>query len=264
MTDAAPGRSSAPRKRRTRPFVVIASVLVVLIVGFFVADAAAKAYAGSQIKAKLVAAMGLPASTEVTVDFGSGPILFQALSGSLSFVDIRVPKLAFGALVGAADIRATGVPLDTSQPLETLTVSYAVTATNLEALAGNLSNLKVDSIAMRSPEVVATASLPLFGIAVPVGLGLTPSVSAGKLDFTPTTIDVAGQTFTSQQLQASPVFGSLATTLLQQQSLCIAQYLPKALTARSAHVVGSTLVLTFTGNGAVLGGSAFTTKGSCS
>ena len=247
-----------------RPFLAIASVLLVLIVGFFVADAAAKAYAGAQIKAKLVAAMGLPASTEVTVDFGSGPILFQALAGSLSSVDVRVPKLAFGALVGAADIRATGVPLDTSQPLETLTVSYAVTATKLQALAGNLTSLKLDSIAMRSPEIVATASLPLFGIAVPVGLGLTPSVSAGKLDFTPTTIEVAGQTFTAQQLRASPVFGSLATTLLQQQSLCVAQYLPKALTARSVNVVGSTLVLTFTGNGAVLGGSDVTTKGSCS
>jgi hypothetical protein len=66
------------------PFVVIAIVLVVLIVGAFIADAAAKAFARDQIRAQLVSALGLPASADVAVDVGPGSILLQAFSGSLA------------------------------------------------------------------------------------------------------------------------------------------------------------------------------------
>ena len=60
------------------------------------------------------------------------------------------------------------------------------------------------------------------------------------------------------------MFGSIARTLLQQQSFCVAQYLPKALVLTSAKVVGTSMVLDFSGDGAAIGGSAFSTKGSCS
>jgi hypothetical protein len=81
--------------------------------------------------------------------------------------------------------------------------------------------------------------------------------------FTPTTILVSGQKFTSKQLIATPGLGALARSLLKQQSFCVAQYLPKALTVTSVKVASHQLVLGISGDGAALGGSAFTTKGSC-
>jgi len=51
--------------------------------------------------------------------------------------------------------------------------------------------------------------------------------------------------------------------LLKQQSYCVAQYLPKALTVTSVKVADHQLVMTISGDGAALGGSGFTTKGSC-
>lgn len=251
------------RKRRFWPLVVVAVVLVVLIVGVVVADAAAKAYAQDQIKQKVVAALGIDPKTDVQVTLGGGSVLLQALSGKLSSVDVSIPKLAFGDLVGSAALHATQVPLNQSAPLQKLTISYRVSEKDVRVLASNLSGMKLDTITLDAPEIVATASLSVLGFGIPVGLGLTPSASNGQLTFTPTSILVSGQKFTSTQLLATPGLGGLAKQLLQQQTFCVAQYLPKALTVTSATVVDHQLVLMISGDGAALGGSGFTTKGSC-
>ena len=265
MTTAPAPATPAPpkRKRRVWPFVVVAVVLVVLIVGFFIADAAAKAYAQDQIKQKVVAALGLAPTTDLGVAVGGGSVLLQALSGKLSVVDVTVPKLAFGELVGSATLHATEVPLNESAPLKKLAITYRVSEKNVRVLASDLSGMKLDTITLDQPEIVANASFSVFGFGIPVGLGLTPSASKGQLAFTPTSILVSGQKFTSTQLLATPGLGGLAKQLLKQQTFCVAQYLPKALTVTSAKVAGRELVLSISGDGAALGGSGFTTQGSC-
>ena len=265
MTAAAVPPTPAParKKRRVWPFVVIVVVLVVLIVGFFIADAAAKAYAQNQIKQEVVTALGLDPSADINVSVGGGSVLLQALSGKLSTVDVTVPKLAFGELVGSASLHATQVPLNQSAPLKKLAITYRVSEKNVGVLASNLSGLKLDTITLDQPEIVANASFSVFGFGIPVGLGLTPSATKGQLAFTPTSILVSGQKFTSKQLLATPGLGSLAKQLLKQQTFCVAQYLPRALTVTSAQVADRELVLKISGDGAALGGSGFTTKGSC-
>ena len=274
MTDATeplpaslPSTAPAPpakRRRRVWPFVVAVVVVAALIVGFFVADAAVAGYARDQIKQKVVAALGVDPGTQVDVKLGGGSVLLQALGGKLATVDVTIPKLAFGTLVGSATMHATQVPLDQSAPLQKLAITYRVSEKNVRVLASQLSGMTLDTITLEQPEIVANATFTVLGFGIPVGLGLTPSASKGQLVFTPTTILVSGQKFTSKQLIATPGLGSLARKLLKQQSFCIAQYLPKALTASSVKVVDHQLVLGISGDGAALGGSAFTTKGSCS
>jgi len=254
----------AKRRRRVWPFVVAVVVVAALIVGFFVADAAVAGYARDQIKQKVVAALGVDPGTQVDVKLGGGSVLLQALGGKLATVDVTIPKLAFGTLVGSATMHATQVPLDQSAPLQKLAITYRVSEKNVRVLASQLSGMTLDTITLEQPEIVANATFTVLGFGIPVGLGLTPSASKGQLVFTPTTILVSGQKFTSKQLIATPGLGSLARKLLKQQSFCIAQYLPKALTASSVKVVDHQLVLGISGDGAALGGSAFTTKGSCS
>ena len=256
-------KAARVHRRRVWPFVTIAVVLVVLIAGFFIADAAAKSYAQDRIKQELVSSLGLPSGTEVDVKVGGGSVLLQALSGKLKVVDVDIPKLAFGDLVGSATLHATQVPLDQSQPLDKLAISYTVSEKNVAALATQLSGVKLASIALEDKQIVATATLSVLFLTVPVGLGLSPSAQNGQLAFTPTSITVSGQTFTAEQLLANPAFGSIARTLLQQQSFCVARYLPRAMTLTSAKVSGTSMVLDFSGDGAVIGGSAFSTKGSC-
>ena len=274
MTDATeplpasmPGPAPVPpvkKRRRVWPFVVAVVAVAALIVGFFVADAAVASYARDQIKQKVVAALGVDPSTQVDVKLGGGSVLLQALGGKLATVDVTIPKLTFGTLVGSATMHATQVPLDQSAPLQKLAITYRVSEKNVRVLASQLSGMTLDTITLEQPEIVANATFKVLGFGIPVGLGLTPSASKGQLVFTPTTILVSGQKFTSKQLIATPGLGSLARSLLKQQSFCIAQYLPKALTATSVKVVDHQLVLGISGDGAALGGSAFTTKGSCS
>lgn len=254
----------ATRRRRIRPFVVIGIVLVVLIAGFFVADAAAKAYAQQQIRTQLASALGLDSSAGIGVDVGGGSILLQALTGRLDTLDVTVPELAFGELVGSADIHATGIPLDTGRPLRTLSGTYTVDEDHVAVLASSLSGLDLDSVTLTQPEIVAAAHVTVLGASIPIGVGLTPSVAKGELVFTPSSIRVAGQAFTASSIRESPIFGGLATRLLQQQPFCVAQYLPSALTLSSVKVVGHRLVAGFTADGATIGGTDFSTKGSCS
>ena len=245
------------------PLVAIAVVVVVLIAGFFVADAAARSYAQSRIATELVSSLGIPTGTEVHVAIGGGPVLLQAANGKLTDVDVAIPKLAFGELLGSAVLHATQVPLDQGRPLGEFTVSYAVSEKDLAALASRLSGVELDSISLEHRQIMATATVPVLFLAVPISLGLSPSAQNGRLTFTPTSITVSGKAFTASQLLADPVLGSIARPLLQQQSLCVAQYLPEALRLSSAKVVGAELVLGFSGGGAALGGSAFSTMGSC-
>jgi hypothetical protein len=257
---AAPAR----KRRRSWPVIVVVVVLGALVAGFFVADAAAKNYAEDQIRQKLVAALGVDPETEVQVTIGGGPVLLQALGGRLATVDVTIPRLAFGQLVGSASLHASQVPLDENAPLNKLAISYRVSEKNATALASNLSGLKLDSITLDKPEIVAKSSFSVFGIGIPLALGLTPSVAKGELVFTPTTIQVNGASFTAAQLFATPGLGAVAKQLLHQQAFCVAQYLPKALTVTSAEVADHQFVLSISGDGAALGGPAFTTKGSCS
>jgi len=263
VTPAPVGPAPAKRRRRAWPLVVAALAVVALIVGYVVADAAAKSYAQDQIKQKVVAALGVDPATDVHVKIGGGSVLLQALSGKLATIDVTIPKLAFGQLVGSATMHATEVPLDQSAPLKKLAITYRVSEKNVSVLASELSGMALDTITLDPPEIVANTNFKVLGFGIPVGLGLTPSASNGQLVFTPTSILVSGQKFTSKQLLSTPGLGGLAKQLLKQQTFCVAQYLPKAVHVTSVKVVGHELVLAISGDGAALGGSAFTTKGSC-
>ncbi len=249
------------KKRRRRWLFVTLGVVVVLVAAFFIADAVAKSYAEGRVKSELVSSLGVASTRGVTVDLGGGSILLQALTGRINAVDITVPELSFGTLKGAATVHATGVPLDASTPLQTLEVTFTIPEGDLGALTKNLSGADIQSITLTKPDIVATTKLTVLGASVPVTIGVTPSVSAGQLAFTPSTIEVAGATFTADQLRASPIFGRLARTLLTQQSFCVAQYLPKTLTASSVTVTDSALVLRFAGDGATL--DSLQSKGTC-
>jgi hypothetical protein len=252
-----------PRRRRRVWPIVLGVVVILLVIAYFVADAAARTYAQNRIRSELVSALGIPASSDVTVDVGGGSVLLQAATGKLDAIDVSVPKLSFGELVGAATVHATDVPIDEAKPLSRLRLRFAVGEKDVSVLAKNLSGLPLTSVVLTAPDIVAHGDVTVLGASVPVGIGLKPSVSTGDLVFTPTSVQAAGQTFTVEQLTSNKLLGGLAKSLLKQQSFCVAQYLPKALTLTSANVVAKTMVVTISGDGAVLGGSGLRTKGTC-
>jgi len=249
------------RRRPLWPWITLGVVLVLLVVAFFVLDAFARGVARDEIESRLTSALGLPAGTEVEVEVGGGPVLFQLAAGSLDSVDVAIQDATFGRLIGDMDIHAEGVPLDASAPTSLIEVRYAMPESEVAEFREELAGLPLDSIALDEPEIVTSTSFRLFGFPVSVGMGLEPSADAGQLIFTPTTIFVQDQEFSADSLRSAPGFGPLATRLLQQRPVCIAQELPAALVLDTISVEGDELVAHLSAHDAAL--ATFTTKGTC-
>lgn len=259
------GETAPPRKRRGWLIaLIVVGILVVLgVVGFVIADGIAKDYARDYVRSRIVEVLVLPEDARVDVDLGGGSIILQALAGRIDTVDVAVPHVAFGELVGSAELRAEGVPLDQSAPVEMLRIDVAVDEGDLAVIAGSLSGLELESIELAEPDIVVASSFRVFGLPIPIGMTLEPSAADGHLAFTPTSVTVGDATFQTQQLLDNPLFGEFAGDLLRQQSVCVAGSLPQALVLTDATVDGNALVLSISGDGAALGGPELATLGSC-
>ena len=135
----------------------------------------------------------------------------------------------------------------------------------MSAISGNLSGLPLDSITLEEPEIVTSSHFTVFGVRVPIGMGLTPSAEDGALAFTPSSIRVAGADFSADSLRNAPGFGALAGRLLKQRPVCVANGLPTGVELTDADVVGDELVLKIHGEDVSLGPTATQPiAGSCS
>lgn len=250
------------RKRRAWPWVVLGIVLLLGGVAI-AADVLARGWAEGLVAARVAEALDVPDGTPVDVQLGGGSLLVQALAGSIDQVDIRIDDLALGPLRGDLALTAQGVPLDMSSPTRTIAVSYRIPAAGLDGISEQLSGVPIDDVALDGTEIVASGSLSVFGQPVAVGIGLTPAAVDGALGFTPTSVRLGDDTIDAAQLASDPIWGRLAETILQQRTVCIADQLPSSLVLTGAEVAHDELRIDLDASGAALGGSGFTTKGSC-
>jgi hypothetical protein len=255
--DAAP----APRKRRRRwPWVLLVVVVLLALAVVFGGDAIARPLAAQLVSQKIGDALGTDPS-KLDVRFSSTPLPIQLLDGRVDSVDISDPGVTLGPLTGDATIHAEGVPLDQSAPTQRLRIRFAIDQQHLDQLATAFGGGTVQSIALKAPDAVATVRANVLGLSLDVAVTLTPAAVDGRLAFTPTGVQFAGQTITIDQLRQNPTLRGAADTLGAQRSVCIADHLPKAVTITSVAVQGGELVATATGDGAVL--SQLGTKGTC-
>jgi hypothetical protein len=263
-TEASEPVGPAKKKRRRWPWVLGGIVVVVGVlatIAFFVAEGFAKDYARDYIKERIMLVLGIADDDAVTVDIGDGSVLLQALAGRLNEIDVSAELVTFGILKGAATVHAEGVPLDQAAPVEALEITFAVGEGDVGALAGNLSGAQLQSIVLEEPEIVASTTFNIFGFQIPVGMGIEPSADNGQIVFTATSIRLGDENYTAESLRAT--FGGFADQLLQQQSFCVAENLPAALTIVDVAVVEKNLIVKIDGDGAALGGPDLSTPGTC-
>ena len=131
----------------------------------------------------------------------------------------------------------------------------------MRALLASVEGFPSDTVTLAEPDVVMTAELQLFALTVPVGVSLTPSASAGDLVLTPRTFRVADAEISADALVAQ--FGAIATTIVRDWDVCIAQYLPAGLTLSTVKVVGQEVVADFDIDGAIITDPALQQNGTC-
>jgi hypothetical protein len=254
-----------PRRkhRGRRALIAILVVLVLLVAAFFVADYFAKKYATSYVQQQVATALDLPSTVPVHVDLGSGSILLQAATGSISDVTVTVSPLVVDGLTGTATLTAQGVPLSQTAPVQQLQVDVDVPVTTITQAIKKVPELAQFSptVTVSSQDVSVAGSFSVFGFVQHLSITMTPQVTAGVPSFTIVTAKFNGATISVTQLDKD--VPGLAAVLQSGTSLCIANELPKAFVLTGISIQGQSLVSTFSGNGVELNSASLAQRGTC-
>ncbi len=259
--------ASAPPRKRRRWWVlavVLVLVIVLLAIAYFATERFARDYAEQLVRDQVVQVLDLPANAEVGVDLGPGSLIVQAIAGKIDTVTVDVPQLSLGDITASAILMASGVPLDSTQPVDTLRVVASVSQANVNKLAGYLSASELKDITLANGVITVQTEFNILGLLVlPVTVDLEPSEVNGGISFDPKTITVAGAEISVEDLRNSPQFSGLAGDLLASRDFCVADQLPEALAITDVRVVESNLVISLNGDGIALGDRALTQVGTC-
>ncbi|MDP3208547.1 MAG: LmeA family phospholipid-binding protein [Rhodoglobus sp.] len=258
--------AATPRKRRRWWVLVVVLLLVLVLLGiaYFAVERFGRDYAEQLVRDQVVLVLGLEPDAEVGVDLGPGSLIAQAIAGSIDTVTVDVAELSLGDVTASALLFATGVPLDSAKPVDTLRIVATVSEANVNQLAGYLSASELRAITLGDQVITAETEFSVFGLfVVPVTVDLVPSAVNGGISFDPKTIVVAGAEISVEDLRNSPEFSALAGDLLASRDFCVADQLPTALVLADVTVVGSTLVLEINGDGVALGDPALSEFGTC-
>jgi len=260
---AQPAAPKARKKHRLRnALIALVVVVLVVVIAWIVGDQVARNYAESYVREQIITTFDLPADQKMDVEIGPGSLIAQAIQGSIDSVDVAIPQVPLGDVKGDVTLALTGIPLSSTEPVDTLRVKLAVDEANVQNLGSYLSDTDNITIALQKDEVEIGTTFTLFSLKFPVSVGLVPSAVDGAIAFDPTEITVNDASVSLDELKSGPLSG-VAGGLLSSQTYCIAEYLPTAITLTDVTVTDTDLVLSASGDGAALGGPEMTTLGTC-
>lgn len=255
MTDA-----TTPRRRTGRWIAVIVVVVVLLIGAVVAAEFIARSVVTSTVRSLVVQNLGIPDDQDVNVQV-AGLVLPQVITGRLDEVAVSSDDVTLGPITGDVRVDLRGVPVSAGAAADGGVASVRLDQDQLRALLGQLPDLPAGTVSVAAPDVTFETSLSLFGIAIPVGVAVTPGAADGDLTLTPASFQVAGNDLDADTLRGQ--FGGVADPILQTRSLCIADRLPAGLTLTSATVQGQDLVATFDVAGGIVNDPALQADGTC-
>lgn len=252
--------------RRRWPWIVaLVSVVLVAVAAWFAGEYIARGMVERTIREQVVRNLDLRADQQIDVQV-AGPILPQLIVGSLGDVTISSDDVTLHAQDSAASltadisVSAQDVPIrggDWSGARARLTVDQQ----QLQDLLRGIDGFPADTVTIDAPQIDVSMELSLFALSVPVGVGLTPGVAAGDLVLTPTTLRLGGAEVSADVLIDQ--FGAVARTVVRDWKVCVASYLPAAVSLTRVDVRPNALTATFEIDSAILAPGAAQQKGTC-
>lgn len=254
-----PGADAQPpaKRRRRWPWVVLV-ILVVVAALVVAAELIARALLPGIVRGIVIEQLDLPQDQQLDVG-ASGILLPQLIGGSLDELHLSSESITFGGITAAVNATATGVPLrggDLADAYGTVRIAEDQFTTLVAA-----SDLPIDDVAFAAPNVTASASFDILGMAVPIALTVTPGADAGALQLTPVDLQIAGMTLNAADIAER--FGDIAADFTKPQSICIANHLPAGLTVTGLKIEGTLAVIDVDVDGGIVTDEALQRNGVC-
>ncbi|WAB83108.1 LmeA family phospholipid-binding protein [Microcella daejeonensis] len=258
-------RPPAARRRRGGlvAIVVIGVVVGLLAVLAVVAESVARQQAAARIADEVRSEFSLPADQPLDVRIAGASVLLQLLGGRLDEVEVSADRIEVEPFEGDISLVLTGVPLDASQPVDSLSAVVTVTEEVVRAAGESLLDLPFRGLELEDGLIRVATALPVFGTELPLTVALAPSVDAGALVLTPTDVALAE----GADVPLGDLLGLLGLDAeggaLAAPSFCVDERLPADISLRSAEVVGAEIELELGGEGVQLRRTGETSTGSC-
>ena len=217
--------------RRSLAARIAGPVITLLILGglvgggLYAGDGFAKSAVTGVIQDKIGDTLELDAAAteRIDVDLGGGFFIGQAAAGTIDEVTIDVPSATFGTLAGRLGIDARAVPVNPTQPTGTLGVTLALDEESSTTFAAALRPGAAVTLGEGTISIASTLATTAILVA------FEPSAVDGALVLTPQTITVSETPMTLEEFAASR-YATAGAALMEPQVVCIAPYLPAALT----------------------------------
>ncbi|WP_309129595.1 LmeA family phospholipid-binding protein [Microbacterium sp.] len=247
--------SAARRARWPWVLLILAVVLATLVVA---AELVARAVVPGVVRSVVIDQLDLPSDQQMHVE-ASGLLLPQLAVGRLDELHLTSDRVTIGGVTGSADVTATGVPLQ-GGALDRAHGTVAIEADQFLALV-EPSDLPVEGIEFQEPDVTVSGTVEVFGLALPLGLTVTPGADGGELLLTPVSASVAGELLDLQEL--SDRFGGLGRELVETRRICIADQLPAGITLTGLRIEGTRAVADIAADGRIAVDPALLENGTC-
>lgn len=251
---------TAPRRRR-RGWVVVIVVVAVLAALVVAAEFAARAIVPQVVRSQLIQNLGLPADQAIDVEI-PGLVLPQLVVGNIPVMSLSADDVEVDGLSGDVEVAIEDAPVRPSGDWSGARAVVVLDEDQVRTILSRVDGFPVDAFRLAPPDVALDTELNLFGAAIPLGVRLSAAAEDGDLVLSPTTFRLGDVDVSADALreQVGPLVGSFA----QSWPVCLAQYLPRALTLTGVAVEERGVVAAFEIDSAILRDETAQQPGSCS
>lgn len=257
-----------PKRRWVGMTIALLVFFALIVATLVIGEKLGRDFVGGVLKDQISGALGVESEDGIEVDLGSGSLIAQALSGGLEGVQITADAVPIGGATAGVVLSATGVPLDPGGSIGAISATVVLDKDALLALSTGLTDAPVSSVEFVDGAIVLATTTAAFGQELPATVTLVPSAgkvedaSDGTVAFTVSAMTVNGEAVDVAAAQAG-AYGPGATAAATPRALCVAEFLPAALTLNEVTVAGDTLVLGLSGKNVPLSGGGLASKGDC-
>ena len=253
-----------PRRRRRGWGWLIALVIVagLVVAAWFLGEWIARDLVVKTIREQVITQLALPADQDVDVTV-EGTVIPQLIAGRLDDVTIASDDVMLGeAFTGDVTVHATGLTFRGDPSAQSASARVVLDTAQVQALMATVKGFPADTLGLHEPNVTMSTTLTFFGATFPIGVGLTPSADQGELVLSPALLQLGDAKISAEDLRDR--FGPLADAVLRDWTVCIAQYLPAAVTVTDTVVAGGKLTADLTIDPRVISDAALQRNGTCS